>query len=90
MMFVKITPVFTDQQLRFSLEIDEESGRTFVSFPVANRLIDYLEYYEIDRATFDGYVADPTTAHAFVAAAKARQMDHLLLYKPGRDRGVPS
>lgn len=79
--------VFVDQVRRFALEVDEESGRTFVSIPVSNRLCDYLEWYEVDNETFEKYKADPTLAHDLVGKAKRREVDHLLLLKPGTDRG---
>jgi hypothetical protein len=81
--------VFVDQVKRFALEIDEISGRTFVSIPVSNPYADYLEWYEVDRETWDRFVADPTQAHGFVEQAKNRELDHLLLLKPGRLRGYP-
>ena len=84
-----IEAVFVDRERRFALEIHRESGRTFVSFPVSNPYVDYTEWYEVDRATFDGFVADPASAHEFVEQAKNRELDHLLLLEPGRLRGEP-
>ena len=84
----KIKPVFVDRVKRFSLDVDEESGRTFVSIPVQNTKVEYCEWYEVDKETFEHYKNDPTLAHDFVAKAKARELDHLLLFKPGPDRGV--
>lgn len=81
--------VFVDRTLRFSLDVDDETGRTFVSFPVQNRMVEYEEHYVVDAATFETYVADPTRAHDFVKRAKNRELDHLLLYPPGTDRGWP-
>jgi hypothetical protein len=81
--------VYVDQKMRFSLDVDDASGKTFVSFPVSNRMATYEENYEIDRPTFDLYKADPTRAHDFVRKAKARELDHLLLRQPGTDRGWP-
>lgn len=80
--------VFVDRVKRFALEIDEQTGRMFVSIPVRNQRIEYEEWYEIDKETFDRYTSDPTLAHEFVAKAKRRELDHLLLLKPGTDRGV--
>jgi hypothetical protein len=85
----EIEAVFVDRVNRFALEMHRESGRTFVSFPVSNPYADYTEWYEVDRTTFDRYVADPTRAHRFVEQAKNRELDHLLLLKPGRLRGEP-
>lgn len=79
--------VYVDPIMRFGLDIDEETGRKFVNIPVSNRLADYLEWYEVDAATFDRFMADPTSAHGFVAQAKRRELDHLLLLQPGTDRG---
>lgn len=86
---VRLKAVHVDRNERFALEVDELSGRTFVSFPVHNRMATYCEYYEVDRETFERYRADPTLAHEFIARAKARELDHLLLFQPGSDRGWP-
>ena len=79
--------VYVDKVRRFSLEIEEESGRTFVSIPVYNGMVEYEEWYEVDAQDFERYRADPTLAFDFVERCKARQLDHLLLLPPGRDRG---
>ncbi len=86
---MKIKPVFVDKVRRFSLDVDEDTGRTFVSIPVRNTMVEYDEWYEVDKETFAKYQADPTLAHELVAKAKRREVDHLLLLKPGSDRGVP-
>jgi hypothetical protein len=85
---VNIKSVFVDRVKRFSLDVDEESGRTFVSIPVRNTMVEYTEWYEVDQETFERYKGDPTLAHDFVAKAKRRELDQLLLLKPGTDRGV--
>ena len=85
---MKMKPVFVDRGRRFSLDVDEETGRTFVTIPVHNTMTEYDEWYEVDKTTFERYTADPTLAHDFVGQAKRRELDHLLLYKPGTDRGA--
>lgn len=80
--------VFVDRQRRFSLDIEEETGRTFVAIPVENSMhVEYEEWYEVDAETFARYRADPSLAHDFVESCKRREMDHLLLLPPGSDRG---
>jgi hypothetical protein len=81
--------VFVDRVRRFSLEIEEESGRKFVAIPVElqDYKVEYLEWYEVDAETFEAYRADPALAHDFVERCKRRELDHLLLLKPGRNRG---
>ena len=85
---MRIKPVFVDQVNRFSLEVDADSGRMFVSIPVRNMMVEYSEWYEVDSETFKKYEADPTLAQDFVGKAKRREIDHLLLLQPGRDRGI--
>lgn len=85
----KMKNVFVDRENRWGLDIDEISGRMFVSIPVANRMADYLEWYEVDEESFERFRADPSSAKEFVAKAKNRELDHLLLLKPGTDRGWP-
>jgi hypothetical protein len=85
----EFSTVHVDPEERWALELDEPSGRTFVSIPVSNAYVDYEEYYEVDRPTFDRFAADPTQAREFVEMAKNRELDHLLLLPPGRLRGEP-
>ena len=80
--------VYVDRERRFSLEIDEDSGRTFVAIPVSNSKVEYLEWYEVDGLTFQRYRINPALAYEFVERCKRRELDHLLLFPPGRDRGV--
>lgn len=82
--------MFVSRELRFSLGIEQDSGRYYLSIPVANRMVDYEEYYEIDQATFERFRTDPDAAQGFLARARAREADELLILKPGSDRGVPS
>jgi hypothetical protein len=85
---------FTDARVfneeRFSVGTEEDSGRHDVSNPVSNGLVDYEEYFEIDAAALDLYCREPAAAAAVVERCRRRELDHLLLMKPGRNRGVPT
>lgn len=85
---MKWDTVFVDLERRFALEVEKESGRTFLSIPVSNTLTDYLEWYELDAQTFERYRANPTLAIEFADQCERREMDHLLLLPPGTDRGL--
>lgn len=87
---MKFTDEFVSREMRFSLGVEEDSGRLYLSIPVANRLVDYEEYYEIDRAAYERYRVDPASAGGFLERCRAREADELLILKPGRDRGVPA
>jgi hypothetical protein len=83
--------VHVDPVRRFSLDIEEKSGRTFVSIPVylLNGVVSYDEWYEVDGQDFERYRSDPALAFDLVARCKRRELDHLLLIPPGRVRGDP-
>ncbi|WP_240326648.1 hypothetical protein, partial [Pseudomonas syringae] len=67
---------------------EETSGRFYLSFPVNNGLIDYEEYYEIDKASFDLFHTDLIAADAFATTCRRRERDELLIQKPGAKRGT--
>ena len=71
----------------FSMGIEEQSGRFYVSFPVSNGFADYEEYYEIDEAHFELFKRDIDAANLFVMQCRRREMDQLLMVKPGSNRG---
>jgi L-amino acid N-acyltransferase YncA len=84
---MRTRPIVVHREKRFSLEIEDGTGRHCVSFPVFNGLVEYAEYYEVDAATFDQFLVDVDTAEAFVERCRNREMDHLLMEQPGRLRG---
>lgn len=79
--------VYVRKNERFSIGVEEESGKFYVSFPVRNQFVDYEEYYEIERAQFDLFQTDLEAAMEFVNAAKERRLDDRLIQEPGRLRG---
>jgi hypothetical protein len=72
---------------RFSVGVEQESGKFFLSIPVANRLVDYEEYYEIDQATFDQCPANVAELRTLAQRCRLRQNDNCLMVQPGSDRG---
>jgi len=85
---MKFHDVAVNKAERFSIGIEEASGRYYVSFPVRNDYAEYEEYYEIDRAQFDRFQLDGAAALAFVTQCRNREKDELLIVKPGRLRGI--
>jgi hypothetical protein len=86
---MKYRTLHVSKKHRFTLGFDPNSGHHFLGIPVANRMVDYIEHYRIDRSRYEEYLADEDRAVGFVAACRQRANDHLLLLKPGRDRGTP-
>jgi hypothetical protein len=85
---VRFVDVLVNVQERYALGVEEESGRHYVAVPVSNGLVDYEEYYAVDRQTFDRFLVDPVAAVAFVTRCRARELDDRLMIAPGTDRGV--
>ena len=78
-----------NREHRFSIGIEEDSGKYYLSIPVSNGLVDYEEYYEIDHDAFDKFRTDPDQAASFAEECRSRLMDDRLIQKPGSNRGTP-
>lgn len=85
---MKFNDLFVNREEMFSMGIEEVSGQYYVSFPVSNGMVDYEEYYAIDRATFELFEQDLQAALEFVTRARQRELDQLLMMKPGNNRGT--
>lgn len=86
---MKFSDTKHSRENRFAIGIEERSGKYYLSIPVGNQLVDYEEYYELTKAEFDQFESDLSQAVAFADDCRKRKKDHLLIQKPGRDRGVP-
>lgn len=73
---------------RFSIGHDSQTGEYFLSIPVANRMVDYEEYYRITPEQNERFADDVDAARAFADACRARQKDDALILQPGSDRGT--
>ncbi|SIN93268.1 hypothetical protein [Agromyces cerinus] len=86
---MKFSDEFSSRDDRYSLGMEGESGRRYVSFPVSNGVVDYEEYCELSTARYEQFRVDPTAAMAFVEESRGREHDELLMLKPGWSRGTP-
>jgi hypothetical protein len=80
---------FFSREERYSLGVDEESGRRYASFPVNSSAVGYEEYYGLTEDQYSAFMADAVLALAFVEECRRHEHDDLLLVKPGWNRGVP-
>jgi hypothetical protein len=85
---MKFNDTFVNKDERFTIGIEEVTGKYYVSIPVSNRLVDYDEYYEISIESYELFLRDSSAALNFVERCRARQEDESLMFKPGADRGV--
>ena len=73
---------------RFSLGVDQESGRRYISIPVANRLVDYEEFYELTSEEYLKCICNAMTAAQVAQQCRENQLDSRLIVRPGSDRGI--
>jgi len=85
---MKFIDINFSRENRFSIGVEEEAGKFFLSIPVRNQRVDYEEYYEISKEMFESFKVDMNSALPFVQQCRNRELDHLLIQKPGKDRGV--
>jgi hypothetical protein len=85
---MKFTDILVRKNDRFSIGIEEKTGKYYLSIPVANTLVDYEEYYEINKDEFDAFSADVGAAAEFVRRCRGREQNDRLIMKPGTDRGI--
>ena len=86
---MRFTDRFTSQAHRFSLGIEEETRRPYVSIPVSNGATDYEEFYELSGERYEAFLAEPGAAVPFVEECRGREHDDLIIQPPGWNRGTP-
>ena len=84
---MKFRDTYVNREERFSLGIEETSAQFYVSFPVFNGMIEYDEYYAIDKEMSERFHHDLALALEFVTRCRRRELDELLMQKPGSKRG---
>ncbi|AVF37729.1 hypothetical protein KWG64_08190 [Rahnella sp. PD12R] len=87
---MKFEDVFFSREERYSIGIETETARYYLSIPVTNHMIDYEEYYEISESEYNIFLSNPAMAVDFAKQCKRREKDDLLIVKPGALRGVAS
>lgn len=86
---MKFQNTFTSRENRYSLGVEEKSGRHFAAIPVANQMVDYIESYKISDDEYEMFMNNPSRALEFIESCRRREQDDRLFLQPGRDRGTP-
>lgn len=85
---MRFDDVYFSEEGRYSIGVEIDSGRYYVSIPVSNGLVDYGEYYAIDTDQYELFLGDKSAAIPFVEACRKHEHDDLLIQKPGTNRGT--
>lgn len=80
---------FFSREHRYSLGVDEDTGRHYLSIPVSNGPFDYEERYAVTTEQYRELRESVSTAVDFAESCRRRERDELLIEKPGWNRGTP-
>jgi predicted transcriptional regulator len=84
---MKFIDAFVFREDRFSVGVEQETGKHYLAIPVSNGLIEYEEYYEIGKEMFDRLPNNIVELRAFAQECRLRHEDDRLIVKPGTKRG---
>jgi hypothetical protein len=86
---MKFEDSFFSREEHYSLGLETDSGRRYLSIPVSNGLVDYEEYYEVTESQYRSFLTDPASAAQFADSCRRHEHDDLLIQRPGSNRGTP-
>jgi len=83
--------VKVSREKRYALGRETTTDKHYLSFPVRNSYVDYIEYYEISLEQFNLFLTNEDLLIEFLDRCKRRKMDHLFLFYPiAPVRGYPT
>lgn len=85
---MKFIDKFISRENRYSIGVEEKSGKFYVSIPVSNRMVDYEEYYEVTEKEYLNYLESPEATIKFCEDCRNQNNDRQLFIEPGHDRGI--
>jgi hypothetical protein len=86
---MKFEDVYFSKAERYSLGMEADSHRYYISIPVSNGIVDYEEYYAVSDEQYEVFLSNRSDAVSFADACRMHKHDDLLLHKPGTNRGTP-
>ena len=79
---------FVSRINRYSIGIEIESGKYYLSIPVSNRMVDYEEYYVLSEEQYLQGTSNMESLIGFAQDCRNRNNDNLLFVKQGKNRGI--
>ncbi|WP_039914678.1 hypothetical protein [Cellvibrio mixtus] len=73
----------------FSFRQEEKTGKYYLSIPISNSQIDYMEYYEVPKSMVDSYPNNIQEVEDLVKRCREGLMFHISLNERAPDRGGP-
>lgn len=81
--------IHLNEKRYFSFRQDEITGKYYLSIPVSNSLIDYMEYYEVPKNMVDFYPSNIQEVEELVKKCREGLMFHIALNERAPNRGEP-
>ena len=79
--------IFIFKEDRFSVGLETDAKKYYLSIPVSNGMIEYEEYYEIEKEEFDRFSASLAEMRKLAEKCRSHTNDEHLIVKPGKLRG---
>ncbi len=86
---MKFRDIFFNKENRFSVGIEEESGKYYLAIPVTTGIFDYEEFYEINEEDVDKFNSDINHLIKIAQKFRDRKNDSKLILGPRNPRAVP-
>ncbi|MBF0208449.1 MAG: hypothetical protein HQK53_16340 [Oligoflexia bacterium] len=86
---MKFKDIKFSKEHRFSIGVDEESNKYYISFPAYNGMVEYEEYYKISEQEYLNFIVDLNNALILLQRCRERNEENRLLYQPSIKRGSP-
>ena len=80
-----------NREFRYSLGKEITTGKCYLSFPVRNSYVDYIEYYELSLEQLNIFMKNEEELLDFLDKCKRRKKDELMVFFPiAPIRGYPT
>lgn len=74
---MKFSDILVSRELRFSIGVEESSGRYYISIPVSSQLADYEKYYELTEEQFEEFRSNFKKASTFADQCRSDAMPEM-------------
>lgn len=80
-----------NRELRYTLGKETTTEKYYLSFPVRNSYVDYIEYYEISTEQLNLFINNEEELLVFLDECRRRKKDELMAFFPVAPmRGYPT
>ena len=87
---MRFKDIYFSREERFSIGIDTQLNKYYLSIPVNIGLADAEEFYEIEKEEFDKFETDFEYLKNLAQKCRERKNDDRLFYQPAIIRGEPN